>query len=163
MSDLYYTVTRNEIRPNMPAVPVLVSAAGWTVPNQAKKPAYRMRTPPLPEHVTERAADCGGFVATTRWGGHYRFSPDQYVGWLTKFNPKWAAIFDLCCVDMDENRQLVYPGKEEVERRQQFTTEMAHLFWGCYQELPIAFCPTIQGWHPEEYVQHARDPGAAHL
>src|SRR5215469_2477357 len=99
MSELYYTVTRNEIRPDMPTVPVLVTASGWT---RATKDGYRLRTPPLPEHVTERAADCGGFVATTRWGGQYRFSPDQYVGWLMKFNPKWAATFDLCCVDMDE-------------------------------------------------------------
>jgi hypothetical protein len=140
----------------MPAVPVLVSAAGWTVPNRAKKNGYRLRTPPLPEHIVERAADCGGFAATLRWGGCYRFSPDQYVGWLLKFQPKWAATMDLCCVDMDEKRQLVYPGKEEVERRQQFTTDMAYRFWSCYQELPVAFCPTIQGWHPEEYVRHAQ-------
>jgi hypothetical protein len=156
MPDLYYTVTRNEIRPDMSTVPVLVSAAGWTVPNQAKKNGYRLRVPPLPEHVVERAADCGAFVATTRWGGHYRFSPDQYVGWLMKWQPKWAATMDLCCVDMDENGRLVYPGKEEVRRRQQFTTEMAYFFWSCYQELPVAFCPTIQGWHPEEYVRHAQ-------
>jgi hypothetical protein len=63
---------------------------------------------------------------------------------------------DLCCVDMDEDGQLVYPGKEEVRLRQQFTTEMAYFFWSCYQELPPVFCPTVQGWHPEEYVQHAQ-------
>ena len=79
MSNLYYTVTRNEIRPYMPAVPVLVSAAGWTVRNPTKSDAYRLRAPPLPAHVVDRGADCGGFVATVRWGGRYRFTHKHEV------------------------------------------------------------------------------------
>jgi hypothetical protein len=94
MTTMYYTVTRNEIRPYMPAVPVVVSAAGWTVPLSGRKDAYRLRAPPLPEHVVDRGADCGGFVATTRWGGHYRFTPRQYVAWLMKWRPRWAAFVE---------------------------------------------------------------------
>lgn len=155
MPDLYYTVTRNEIRPYMPAIPVLVSAAGWTVQQPTKKDAYRLRAPPLPAHVVDRGADCGGFVATVRWGGRYRFTPRQYVGWLLHLRPRWAATIDLCCVDLGAKGALCYPGKGEVERRQQFTTDMAYHFWGHYQHLPLALCPTIQGYHPEEYVRHA--------
>lgn len=156
MPDFYYTVTRNEIRDYMPAIPVLVSAAGWTVPQAGKKNAYRLRAPPLPAHVVDRGADCGGFVATVRWGGRYRFTPRQYVGWLLHLRPRWAATMDLCCVNLDAHGALCSPGKAEVERRQQFTTEMAHYFWTQYQHLPFALCPTIQGYHPEEYVGHAQ-------
>ncbi len=156
MTDLYYTVTRNEIRPYMPAVPVLVSAAGWTVAQSGKKGAYRLRTPPLPTHVVARGADCGGLVATLRWGGTYRFSSDHYVSWLLKWRPLWAATFDLCCVNLSEDGTLVYPGITEVQRRQRYTSDMAHLFWSCYQHIPLVWCPTLQGWHPEEYALHAQ-------
>lgn len=152
----YYTVTRNEIRPTMPAVPVLVSAAGWTVASPQKRNMYLLRPPPLPTHVVERGADCGGFVATTRWKGRYRFRPRDYVTWLMKWRPQWAAIMDLCCVDLGEDGRLVYPGKEEVLRRQQFTTEMATEFWALYQHVPLTWVVTIQGWYSEEYVRHAR-------
>lgn len=155
MIDFYYTVTRNEIRSTMPAVPVLVSAAGWTVPDSGKAGGYRLRLPALPAHVTERAADCGGFVATTRWKTRYRFSPSQYVTWLLRWRPHWAATMDLCCCDMNTQGVPTYPGQEEVARRQSFTTEMAYLFWTLYQHLPITWVLTLQGWHPDEYVRHA--------
>lgn len=156
MTTFYYTVTRNEVRSTMPAVPVLISAAGWTVAQQKKKRAYRLRVPPLPKHVIERGADCGGFVATTRWNGEYRFTTRQYVTWLMKWRPQWAAIMDLCCVDLDEAGRFIYPGEKEVIRRQHFTTEMAIHFWACYQQLPLTWIVTIQGWYPEEYVRHAQ-------
>ena len=156
MTELYYTVTRNEIRSNMPKIPVLVSAAGYTVPVFGKKATYRLRTPALPGHVTERAADCGGFAATTRWGGQYRFRPRQYVAWLMKWRPEWAATMDLCCFDLNEQGVPIYPCNAEVERRQRFTTLMARDFWADYQHLPLTWVVTLQGWHPEEYVRHAQ-------
>lgn len=146
----YYTVTRNEIRPFMPTVPVLVSAAGWVYKRRSGK--FALRPPPLPDHVVERGADCGGFVAATRWGGHYRFTPDEYVSWLMKWRPQWAAAMDMPCLDA---ATWGYPGKEEVERRQRYTTEMAFHFWATYAHLPIEWCVTIQGYHPEEYARHA--------
>src|SRR5690348_9286799 len=67
----------------MPAdVPLMLPASSWS--------RRRMATPRLPAHVTERAADCGGFVATFRWGD-YRYTPEQYVGWLRTWQPQWAA------------------------------------------------------------------------
>jgi hypothetical protein len=153
MTDLYYTVTHNEIRSSMPDVPVLVSAAGWTF--QRKNGTTYLRKPPLPDHVVKRAGDCGGIAAATRWGGKYRFKPRQYVDWLMKWKPQWAATMDLCCVDLGEDGRPHYPGKKEVERRQKYTTEMASYFWAMYQYIPLTWVVTIQGWHPEEYVQHA--------
>lgn len=157
MSDLYFTVTRNEIRRYMPAVPVIVSAAGWAVPQPRKKGTYRLRVPPLPAHVAIRGADCGGIVAATRWEGHYRFTERQYLTWLMAWRPQWAAVMDLACVTVNAQQALVYPGAEEVRRRQNFTTEKAFTFWSCYQDLPLTWVPTIQGWYPEEFARHARD------
>ena len=152
MPVLHYTVTRNEIRPYMPAVPVVVSAAGYCFKGEK---GYYLRPPPLPEHVVTRGADCGGFVATTRWGGCYRFKPRYYANWLMKWRPQWVAVIDLCCLDLDERGMPCYPGKEEVKRRQKFCTAMAHHFWAVFQHLPLTWVVTIQGWHPEEYVRHA--------
>ena len=73
----------------MPAVPIMLPASSF-----ARR--GRLKTPRLPDHITERAADSGGFVATMRWG-NYRYTPAQYVTWLQTWNPTWAATMDYCC------------------------------------------------------------------
>ncbi len=110
---------------------------------------YGLKTPTLPAHLIERAADCGGFVAARCWGS-YRYSPADYVAWLETFQPQWAACMDLCCEDeMTGGR----PGV--VRERQQWTTEMAWHFWQTYRDVPWVWVPTIQGWSIDEYVWHA--------
>ena len=147
---LYYTSSSKEANLEMPAVPVLLSAASFT---RLYKNGYGLMRPRLPYRVMERAADCGGFVATMKWGGTYRFSPVQYIDWLLKWQPQWAATMDLLCID---EQTYGYPGKGVVEERQRFTTDKAREFWERYRSVPWAWVPTIQGFYPEEYERHAR-------
>lgn len=139
----YATVDSDSIRDFMPDVPVLLPASSW-----ARK---KMKAPKLPAHVTHRAADSGGFVATFKWGD-YRYTPDEYVRWLHTFGPRWAAMMDYCCEDEITSGK---PGV--VQERQQRTTEMAHHFWQTYKHVPWAWVPTIQGWQPADYRRHARE------
>lgn len=111
---------------------------------------HSLPVPVIPEHVTERAADCGGFVATFKWGD-YPYTPEQYVRWLRAWRPQWAATMDYCCEDEITNGK---PGV--VRERQQKTTEMAWHFWQTYQE-SWAWVPTIQGWTVEDYERHATE------
>jgi hypothetical protein len=150
----YSTVPSNLIRPYMPAVPVLLTAASFTRYSR-RRGAYYLRTPSLPAHITEKAADCGGFVATIVWGGSYRFSWRQYVAWLSAWQPRWAATMDLCCIA--DAKTAAHPGAAEVQRRQDFTTEMAYRFWECARDVPWSWVPTIQGHSLVEYERHARD------
>ena len=144
----YATIDSDKIRSYMPDVPVLLPASSWA---RKMNRAGVMRPPKLPDHVSHRAADCGGYVATFKWGD-YRFSPQQYVDWLETWRPRWAATMDYCCEDE------ITSGKRGVVReRQQRTTEMAHRFWQDYGDAPWRWCPTVQGWQPEDYRRHARD------
>ena len=151
---IYSTVPSNLIRPYMPAVPVLLSAASFTRYSR-RKAAYYLRVPRLPEHIVERAADCGGFVATVAWGGKYRFTWRQYAAWLSTWRPQWAATMDLCCIA--DAKAYAHPGDAEVKRRQDFTTEMAWRFWQCARDVPWCWVPTIQGHSLPEYERHARE------
>lgn len=110
----------------------------------------KMRTPRLPDGV-QTAADCGGFVATFKWGD-YRYSPEQYVEWLHRFNPEWAATMDYCCENEITNGT---PGI--VRERQQRTSEMAYRFWNDYRDSKWSWVPTVQGWEVEDYRYHARE------
>ena len=142
----YATVPAGDERTLMPDVPYLFPASSFA------RPRYKMRAPRLPDHITDLAADCGGYVATVRWG-EYRYSPAEYVAWLEswKVKPVWAATMDFCC------EQDIATDKAEVMLRQDKTTDMAYLFWEEYRDCPWAWVPTIQGWNVDDYVRHANE------
>lgn len=123
-------------------VAYLCSASSWY--------RFKMKAPRVPAG-SRVAADCGGFRASLIWGD-YRYTPAEYVNWLHKFNPEWAATMDWCC----ENE--LTGGKPGIVReRQQRTTEMAYRFYWDYRDAPWAWVPTIQGWTVEDYRRHARE------
>lgn len=126
----------------MPDVPVLLPASSF-----ARK---GLKNPNLPPHISEAAADCGGFVATLKWGD-YRYTPAEYVGWLETWAPSWAATFDYCC------EPEIAANAAAIRERQEKTTAMAWHFWREYRDAPWAWVPTLQGWHAEDYVRHARE------
>ena len=111
----------------------------------------RIPVPTIPVCMTHVAADCGGFVATKKWG-KYRYSPEQYVQWLDAIHPEWAARMDYCC----ENE--ITSGKPGIVReRQQLTTGMAYRLWDDYRDKPWVWVPTIQGWNVSDYIRHVGD------
>jgi hypothetical protein len=139
----YATFSLDDLRPEMPSVPVMLPASSWA--------RRGLSTPRLPETITERAADCGGFVATRIWG-EYRYSAEEYVDWLQRWQPVWAATMDYCCEDE------ITTGKPGIVReRQKRTTEQAYHFWQRYRAVPWIWVPTLQGWHPEDYRVHAQE------
>lgn len=148
----YYTVARKHIRPNMPTMPVMISAASCVAVSRKETKRARLLAPRLPKNITEKAADCGGYVATHHWGGKYRFTPAQYVAWLDGWQPAWAITFDLCCVEKETKGS---PGDNVVERRQLWTREMAELFFSTWPETPWAWSPVIQGFTLDQYKLHA--------
>ena len=109
----------------------------------------KIPVPVLPQGATDVAADCGGFVATFKWGD-YRYTPEQYVAWLSAWNPSWAACMDYCCEDE------ITTGKPGIVlARQDKTTTMAYHFWRRWQDAPWCWVPTIQGWTVADYKRHA--------
>lgn len=140
----YATIGVDELKPYIPDVPVLLPASSYARAGLNKPPK-------LPNHVKTRAADSGGFVATFKWGD-YRYSPAQYVSWLSTWTPQWAATMDYCCEDEITNGK---PGI--VRERQGKTTDMAWLFWFRYRSATWAWVPTIQGWEVDDYREHARE------
>lgn len=146
----YPTIARDELGKYTNTSRVLLVASSFAASEVRKYGRVRghLPAPRLPESVTERAADCGGFVATFKWGD-YPYTPAQYVQWLRLWQPQWAATMDYCCEDEITNGK---PGI--VRERQQKTTEMAWHFWQTYQE-SWAWVPTIQGWQIEDYQRHA--------
>ena len=146
----YYTVSSKEMRPSMPPVPVLLSAASFV--RERKDGSIYLRSPQLPNSIVTKGADCGGFVAATCWKGCYRFSPLQYVRWIDSWQPQWAAAMDMPCL----SETLGDPGASVVEERQQYSTKMAELFWSEYRCAAWTWCPTITGWSPSQYEHHAR-------
>lgn len=135
------------------------SWAGYKLRQQERKGLTTERVlgsipvPNIPESVQEVASDCGGFVASLKWGS-YRYSIEQYVQWLHALSGKlsWAACMDFCC----ENE--ITSGKPGIVReRQDATTKMAHTFWQLYKDVPWVWVPTIQGWEIADYERHARE------
>lgn len=152
MSITFYTTIDSYCTPKtvwdvIPNVPMLLPASSWA----AKIKNGQIPTPKIPSHLTELAADCGGFVATFKWGD-YTYTPSQYVEWLQSFSPSWAATMDYCCEDEITSGK---PGI--VKERQDRTTRMAYLFWRKYRKAPWTWVPTIQGWKPEDYKRHAEE------
>jgi len=148
---LYYTISAKELHPAMPSTPFLLSAASFL--RQDSQGHCSLRAPRCLPASCWRGADCGGFTATMRWGGRYRFTPTQYIHWLFTWQPQWAAMMDLCCLSETGG----YPGSEVVMARQRWTTAMARQFWECYREVPWCWVPTIQSYTIEEYEWHARE------
>lgn len=143
MIQFYATVSAGREKPQwMPQdVAYLCPASSW----------YRtgFKKPRLPD-LAEVGADCGGFVATKIWGT-YRYTPEQYIGWLNTFNPSWAATMDFCCED-----EITSGNRGIVRKRQYLTFGMALNFWRFHRQASWAWVPTVQGWHVEDYIRHAR-------
>lgn len=142
--ELYYTIDADSVRPYMPDVPVMLPASSWA--------RYNLRKPKLPEHISIKAADCGGFVAARKWAGQYRYTPEQYVDWLHSWSPQWAATMDYCCED-----EITTGNRGVVRERQKTTSELAHLFFERFADVPWDWIPTIQGWDVEDYIRHAEE------
>ncbi|MBA2395434.1 MAG: hypothetical protein H0V70_22115 [Ktedonobacteraceae bacterium] len=134
----------------MPSVPFLLSAASFL--RQDSKGRYTLRKPRYLPASPLRGTDCGGFTAAMRWEGEYRFTPAQYIQWLSCWSPNWAATFEIPCLSETGG----YPGPKMVEERQRWTTEMAWRFWELSRDFPWTWTP-IQGYTFSEYEQHARD------
>lgn len=151
MITFYPTVARDQVS-RITTTRVLLTASSYAAEEVRRSGKVRasLPQPVLPTWVTERAADCGGFVATFKWHGVYPYTPRQYVAWLRSWQPQWAATMDFCGEDEITN------GKPGIVRaRQQATTEMAWFFWQSYQDTPWTWVPTIQGWTVDDYRWHA--------
>src|SRR6266571_5690805 len=151
----YPTISKGELGIHAQHVTrALLPASSWAGPEVKRYGHVRkaLPVPRIPPAMVDVAADCGGFVAMTKWKGEYKYSVEQYVAWLSGFTPKWAALRDFCCEDEITSGQ---PGI--VRARQDATTMMALSMWGEYQSSPWAWVPTIQGWHTKEYHRHVQD------
>lgn len=149
----YPTISRGELGKYANVSRALLPASSWAREEVNKYGRVRgsIPAPKIPETMKEIAADCGGFVATRKWG-NYRYEPAQYIDWLASFSPQWAAMMDYCCEDE------ITSGKAGVVReRQQATTGMAWRLWDEYRSLEWAWVPTIQGWHVADYLRHASE------
>lgn len=162
----YATIPSNLLREYMPGdVAYLLPASSWAAPMARQQQKWRQAgiapetwprkaLPPvkLPGHVRHVAADCGGFVATFKWG-EYAYYAFQYVNWCETIGSvlRWAAMMDLCM-----EPEITEGDSGLIHQRQNETTRMAELFWENYRDVPWAWVPTIQGWTTEDYVRHAR-------
>lgn len=152
MITFYPTIARDQMTKDMKASRVLLVASSFAASEvyRHRKVRQSIAVPNIPGHVTEKAADCGGFVATFKWGD-YPYTSDQYVNWLRTWSPDWAATMDYCCEDEITNGK---PGV--VRERQDRTTAMAYHFWQTYQE-SWPWVPTVQGWTVGDYQRHAQE------
>lgn len=146
----YTTISAKELRPQMPAVPFLLSAASFL--RQDRKGRSSLRRPRYLPTSHLCGADSGGFTAAMRWGGQYRFTWVQYLTWLRAWGPQWAAIPDLPCLSETGGD----PGPEVVKERQAWTTKTAWHFWLLARETPWCWVPTITGYDLASYERHAR-------
>lgn len=151
----YPTVSFGELGKYAQIQRALLPASSWAAPTVRKfgHVPNKIKVPRIPECMMEASADCGGFVATRKWGG-YRYTVEQYVEWLSNWKqaPIWAATMDYCC-----ESPITGGDNTVVRERQQRTTEMAHHFWQEYRSVSWAWVPTIQGWEVEDYQKHARE------
>jgi|SRR5579872_1912309 len=151
MITFYPTISRGELGKYCTVPRMLLVASSFAAEEVRKYGRVRgaVAVPVLPPCAVDVAADCGGFVATFRWGD-YRYTAEQYVAWLSAWKPSWAAMMDYCCEDEITTGQ---PGI--VRERQDKTTAMAHLFWERWHDAPWVWVPTIQGWTVADYERHA--------
>ena len=163
MSIMFYpTISAGELGKYAQVPRMLLPASSWAgaklrQQERAGLPTDRVigdiPAPKLPACAVDVVADCGGFVATRKWGD-YKYDPAQYVRWLSSWSvaPTWAAMMDYCCEDEITSGR---PGI--VRERQDRTTKMAHFFWKEYRDCPWVWVPTIQGWLVPNYERHARE------
>jgi len=149
----YPTVSCGELGKYATIPRALLPASSWARDEVSKYGRVRNRipVPRLPEIMKDVAADCGGFVATRKWGD-YRYTLEQYTDWLAALHPCWAAMMDYCCEDEITSGR---PGV--VRERQELTTGMAHRIWDEYKDASWSWVPTIQGWHVADNLRHASD------
>jgi hypothetical protein len=137
---------------NQPAGAYLYPASSYFIQKKGQKPYWR--TPIIPAHVTDVAADSGGFVAGRINGGKFAYPLEAYVNWLDRWTvtPRWAATMDFCC-----EPPLTGGDKSVIRARQVETTSNAFEAWQKYQNKAWAWCPTVQGWEVADYVRHATE------
>jgi hypothetical protein len=149
----YPTVSCGELGKYATIPRALLPASSWARDEVNKYGHVRKRisVPTIPACMKDIALDCGGFVATRKWG-EYKYGIEQYVEWVERINPTWAATMDFCC----ENE--ITSGREGIVReRQEKTTEMAYHFYRSYGDASWTWVPTLQGWHPRDYHRHVQD------
>lgn len=155
MITFYPTISRGELGKYSTIPRALLPASSWARDEVKKYGVIRKKiaVPKIPDCMTETAADCGGFVATRKWGGEYRYTPEQYVQWLYDWTrpPQWAAMMDYCCED-----EITSGNPGVVRDRQEKTTGMAYRLWDDHRDAPWAWVPTIQGWDIKDYLRHTR-------
>lgn len=139
----YATIDADSVRPYIPSVPIMLPASSFA--------RHRLRAPKLHSGLDDIAVDCGGFVATFRWGD-YRYTPAEYVDFCRGVRPRWAATMDYCC-----EPEITAEQSGLVLSRQDRTTEQAWRFWLTYRDEPWVWVPTVQGWSVDDYRRHARD------
>jgi hypothetical protein len=162
----FTTAAADQVRDYMPATPLMLTATSyWRIGQRRAKwqASGQIPTVKLPPHVTEVAADSGGFVAAQRYGGHYPFSFEAYVAWLRSVpNLTWAALPDL-----PVERELART-HENVRERQELTLRWAAELWGDgYDDgsegfelrlaQPWSWVATVQGRTIDDYVWMAEE------
>src|SRR5258708_26103248 len=102
---LYPTVSRGELGKHLNTERILLTASSFAADEVRKYGKVRgaLPIPRLPDTVTERAADCGGFVAPVQWNGGYPPTPAQNGTWLRSWPPDWAAPMDDSFGDENSN------------------------------------------------------------
>jgi hypothetical protein len=141
----YTTIDADSVRDCMPTTPVLIPASSW------HRRYGSLKTTPLPERITERAGDPGGFVFTLRQKRDYPFGDKELAEWGEAMKLSWCATKDYCC------EPEITAGQGSVAERQARTTEAAWRMWQAHSTAPFAWVPTIQGWEVEDYARHACD------
>lgn len=155
----YPTVSQGEWGKHCTIPQFLLPASSWAA-YSLRRQRYKglsddmvigdIAVPRIPSTAKVVAADCGGFVATKKWG-KYRYTPEQYVRWLQAIDPTWAATMDFCC----EN-EITTGNTGIVRQRQNDTTRLATWLWTKHKNATWVWVPTVQGWTLEEYVWHAK-------
>jgi hypothetical protein len=110
------------------------------------------------------ALDSGGFSELTLFG-EWTVTPQDYADEVRRYQDEigrmeWAAIQDWMCEEACivggpiAGRTAPGTGKS-VREHQRLTTDNLHALRKIAPEVPWA--PVLQGFHPEEYFQHAQD------
>src|SRR5258708_30387974 len=93
---LYQAVSRGELVKHLNTERILLTASSFAADEVRKYGKVRgaLPIPRLPDTVTERAADCGGVVATLKWNGGFPYTPAPYLTLLPSLHPDLAAPMD---------------------------------------------------------------------
>lgn len=145
----YPTISRNELK-WLQYDHVLLTASSFAAENIRNGTISRkgIAKVNLPIPIKDDFRDCGGFVASFKYGGKYPYTEKQYLDWLYECPPTRAAMMDLCCEEELISRRGI------VKERQDITTENAYHFWREYKHAPWIWVPTLQGWNVKDYLYH---------